>query len=112
MSSLTRLQRAGLLPVVDQIADEHHVTVDDILGVSRSSNIVSARRHVAHVLRAAPYNRSLNEIAALMGKDQSSIGSMLKKAAPSPHVEVSASTPDVDELLLALAVARGVLRCA
>jgi chromosomal replication initiation ATPase DnaA len=65
------LREQDLLPLVERIAAEHHVTADAVLGRSRSHSVARARKAVMVALRALGF--SYPEIGQLLDRDNSTV---------------------------------------
>ncbi|NUP12912.1 MAG: hypothetical protein HOW73_43285 [Polyangiaceae bacterium] len=100
----------GLEPVLDDAAKANFVTADQILGPGRNVNVVRARRQLVRSLRGAPYQRSWNEIAALMQRDAATVQAMMHPLpSRNPH---ASSRRAVEDLMAAIDAAIEEMRCA
>lgn len=62
---------------IAEIAEAHHLTVEDILSPKRHKYLVSVRRKCIYMLRDKGY--STTEIGRIMGRDHSTIVVALQK---------------------------------
>ena len=62
---------------IAEIAEAHHLTVEDILSPKRHKYLVSVRRKCIYMLRDKAY--STTEIGRIMGRDHSTIVVALQK---------------------------------
>lgn len=74
-----RLRARGLLPDVERIAREHHVTTSDLLGRGRTAMVCRARKALYADLRERGF--SYPEIGWLVGRDHTTIMHAIKEAA-------------------------------
>jgi chromosomal replication initiation ATPase DnaA len=87
LSNAERVQRAtelyadivarGLLPMMQEVAAAHHVTVHAIVSSGRTKRVAEARHVVFARLRVLGF--SLPEIGALMGRDHTTVLYGLRK---------------------------------
>jgi hypothetical protein len=68
---LARLRARGLLALTEQVAGAHHVLVDEIVGRSRTRNVVRARHALCRELRAL--GLSSTETGAVLGLDHTTV---------------------------------------
>lgn len=80
LAEITRgLAARHLLGFVESVAREHHVTVNEVLGRGRTKRVMTARVAVYRGIRALGF--SANEVALLMGREQSTIFKALAREA-------------------------------
>ena len=72
-----RLEQLGLVEVVGRAADEHHVTLEDVLGPRRTAS-VSAARKAAMVALYVDYGKSMPEVGELLDRDHSTVFAALR----------------------------------
>lgn len=68
---IARLRDRSLLELVERIAAEHHVTVEDVCSRWRAKSVSAARHKVWSRLRVM--GLSLPEIGALFGRDHTTV---------------------------------------
>ena len=64
--------RESVMRVIAEVADEHFVTPDSLLGRERFPEVVRARFHAWHRIRAE-FGHSLPHIGQVFGRDHSTI---------------------------------------
>jgi chromosomal replication initiation ATPase DnaA len=67
------------IAAIDEIAQEHDFTVEDILGPRKTSMLVAVRRKCVFMFRDKGY--STTEIGRIMNRDHSTIVHALNKGA-------------------------------
>lgn len=93
-----QLAAVGLLPLIERGAAAHYCTVDEVLSPRRTDSMVAARRTIAKQLRDVPYSMSLSEIGNVLGRDYSTVRSLLE-------------IPRGQKITTLIVKARSALRC-
>lgn len=98
-----RLRERGLLGMVEAVAQEHNVTVDELLGVCRQRHIVQARHAAWRKVASAMPTWSSTSLGDLFGVNHTTVLYALERTAESRRRK--ADKPD-----LVRAIERGVQR--
>lgn len=71
LSLLERMRRVGLLALAESVASRHHITVGEMLGRRRTTQIVRARQEFYVALRRKGF--SYPEIGRIVGRDHTTV---------------------------------------
>lgn len=93
---MDHLRACGLLHVACEIANEHGVTIEAMLGPARHKTVAAARHALMCNLRIRGY--SYPEIGRLVGRDHTTVIAAVRKCRTNEHAVLVAEIPALPEI--------------